>query len=185
MKMNLSGFSCWLRGFFSSSSITVPSGSTGALGTVIGSEGISPEHYEYRTPLQPAHSLTETDLAYLRSTPVLRVPASRTRTGEEDSETSFLVKQLRFLLSQAPMLDAPLDAFSAGRAVTKFAYIHPKTFSKFYFVPIVLFPKTRAFPAYVLVPPSPTRWVVTTLMPEGRVLYTPNALPGIEKLIGA
>ena len=39
--------------------------------------------------------------------------------------------QLRFLLSQAPMIDAPADLFNAGRAVTKFAYVHPKTFAAF------------------------------------------------------
>src|SRR5579863_1078432 len=36
-----------------------------------------------------------------------------------------MVAQLRFLLSQAPMIDAPTALSQAAHAVTKFAYIHP------------------------------------------------------------
>lgn len=90
-------------------------------------------------------------------------------------------KQLRFLLSQAPMIDAPADLFNAGRAVTKYAYVHPKTFAAFTkgsYAPLTSAP-------YVRIKPSGTKWVITSLMPEKQVIYTPNALPGIEKLLAS
>ena len=89
--------------------------------------------------------------------------------------------QLRFLLSQAPMIDAPADLFNAGRAVTKFAYVHPKTFAAF--TKGAYAPKSSA--PYVQISPSRTKWVMTTLMPEKVVIYTSNPLPGIEKLLAS
>ena len=89
--------------------------------------------------------------------------------------------QLRFLLSQAPMIDAPADLFNAGRAVTKFAYVHPKTFAAF--TKGAYAPKSSA--PYVQISPSRTKWVITTLMPEKVVIYTSNPLPGIEKLLAS
>ena len=89
--------------------------------------------------------------------------------------------QLRFLQSQAPMIDAPADLFNAGRAVTKFAYVHPKTFAAF--TKGAYAPKSSA--PYVQISPSRTKWVMTTLMPEKVVIYTSNPLPGIEKLLAS
>lgn len=90
-------------------------------------------------------------------------------------------RQLKFLLSQAPMIDAPVDLFNAGRAVTKYAYVNPKTFAKF--TKGAYAPKGSA--PFIQVRPSSTKWVITSLMPEGTVLYTPNSLPGIEKLLAS
>lgn len=88
-----------------------------------------------------------------------------------------VVDQLKFLLSQAPMIDAPVDLFNAGRAVTKYAFVHPKTFEKF--TKNAYAPKGSA--PYIQIRPSSTKWVITTLMPENQVIYTPNPMPGIEK----
>ena len=96
-----------------------------------------------------------------------------------------MVKQLRFLLSQAPMLDAPENLSRAAHSVTKFAYIHPKTFGKLTGSPsgaALQYDKVTSRP-YFFVRPSPTKWVVTTLMPEKVVIYTPNPMPGIENLL--
>jgi len=87
--------------------------------------------------------------------------------------------QLKFLLSQALMIDAPTDRFNASLATTRFAYIHPKTLAKASGGDCIIKHTTP----YVLLSPSPTRWVSTSLMPEGRVIYTPNPLPGLLKLL--
>jgi len=82
-------------------------------------------------------------------------------------------RQQAFLLSQAPMQNAPENAFLAALAVTKYAYIHPMTLAKLLQVPPVLgniAPPTWGFA------PSPTRWVATPLMPKGCVIYTPNRM---------
>ena len=85
------------------------------------------------------------------------------RTGARKTE-----QQLRFLLNRAPMLNAPDDLRSAAHAVTAFAYIHPKTAAKYGNVD-----GRKSFH----IPPSPTEWVLTELMPEGRVVFTPNEMP--------
>lgn len=86
---------------------------------------------------------------------------------------------LKFLLSQAPMIDAPTDRFNAARAVTKYAYIHPTTLAKLATYTCTI----KHGQPWITLAPSPTRWISTTLMPEGRVIYTPNAIPGLEKLL--
>lgn len=87
------------------------------------------------------------------------------------------ILQLKFLLSQAPMLDVGLkpDWFSTARA--PYALVNPKTIAPF--TRYSLQKKTIA--PYVMFPGSNTQWVVTSLMPEGRVIFTPNPLPGYEK----
>lgn len=87
------------------------------------------------------------------------------------------INVLEFLLSQAPMIDAPTSLFQAEHAVKKFAYIHPKTLAK---IMMNTFPNKAP---YVILYPSPTRWVCTTLMPEGRVIYSSNTVPGLEKTL--
>jgi len=102
-----------------------------------------------------------------------------------DSAANVMVKQLRFLLSQAPMLDAPENLSRAAHSVTKFAYIHPKTFGKLTGSPsgaALQYDKVTSRP-YFFVRPSSTKWVITTLMPEKVVIYTPNPMPGIENLL--
>jgi hypothetical protein len=81
-----------------------------------------------------------------------------------------MVAGLRFLLEQAPMLNAPTDLMGAAHAVTPFAYIHPDTFGMMLRMHVVDKPSYR-------IAPSPTAWIMTTLMPRGRVIYTPNKMP--------
>jgi len=90
------------------------------------------------------------------------------------------IRQLRFLLSQAPMLTAPKTLQEAMVSQAPFAYIHPKTFAG-------LSPGKwmGALDTYWgSVPGSPSRWIITSLMPEDRVIYSPNALPGMDKILG-
>ena len=78
--------------------------------------------------------------------------------------------QLKFLLSQAPMIDWQPDF--PRRSVTPYAYVHPKTIAsaaRFVSGPFLMFP------------PSPTKWLLTSLMPEGRVIFSPNVFPGLDK----
>jgi hypothetical protein len=79
-------------------------------------------------------------------------------------------QQLRFLLSQAPMQTAPVDLFTAQRAVTAYAYVHPDTFET------ILGRRINAYGG--IYPMRQTRWVQTVLMPKGTVIYGPNAMPG-------
>jgi hypothetical protein len=95
-----------------------------------------------------------------------------------NTESKMVTEQLRFLLSQVPMREAPKDLFEARRSVTPFAYVHPKTWSKFTHMV-----ENLECRAYFSLGGSPTKWVVTSLMPEGTAVYTPNAMPGIEKLL--
>ena len=89
-------------------------------------------------------------------------------------------KQLQFLLDQAPMIDFDANFNRLNSSVTAYAYVHPKTIA-----PMTMYARhSKKIAPYVMFPGSPTRWVVTTLMPEGRVIYTPNQMPGIEKLLG-
>jgi hypothetical protein len=88
-------------------------------------------------------------------------------------------KQLRFLLSQAPMIDAPQELSRAAHSVTKFAYVHPKTLAAF----------TRGAYSpqgsepFIRIRPSPTKWVMTSLMPENVVIYSQNPMPMLEKIL--
>lgn len=99
-----------------------------------------------------------------------------------DSILAATVAQLKFLLSQAPMIDAPTsrDRFATSR--TPFAYIHPKTLAKN--SPDAACNITHGR-LVIRVPGSPTNYVVTSLMPENRIIYTPNPIPGIEKLLAS
>jgi len=87
------------------------------------------------------------------------------------------LSQLRFLLSQAPMIDAPVDVDRLRAARTPYAFVHPKTWAR-------LWPLTgRRDPSPVggTTEGSPTRWTVTTLMPEDRVIYSTQPLPGTAR----
>ena len=82
-----------------------------------------------------------------------------------------------FLLSQAPMLEVPAhDSSFARRVTTPFAYIHPETIK-----PLLqgyVSPEAK----YALVPPSPSKWIITELMPKGSIILSPNPAPGLEAL---
>ena len=85
------------------------------------------------------------------------------------------IKQMEFLLSQAPMLNAPVDRASCAHSLVKYAYIHPETF---YAATGFQFLNTKRPGIRVL--PSPTEWLGTELMPKGQVIFTPNLMPGLE-----
>jgi hypothetical protein len=88
------------------------------------------------------------------------------------------IRQLKFLLASAPMIDAPILQFAHVVATTSkspFAYINPKTMAK-------LFPSASSRFFYVF-PGSPTKWVLLSTMPEGRVIYSLFPIPGLEKIL--
>jgi hypothetical protein len=90
------------------------------------------------------------------------------------------IDQLKFLLASAPMTVAPVVSDPGSRtrlmgARTKFAYIHPKTISGFTWG----MPPKRA----IKFPGSPTLWLLTSLMPEGRIIFSDLPIPGFEKLV--
>ena len=74
-------------------------------------------------------------------------------------------RRLAFLLSQAPLMNIPEDTLSGGRAAgTKYAYAHPNTIRR------LPNPSTRR-----------TQWVESFSLPEGTVIFSNNAMPGLEK----
>jgi hypothetical protein len=81
-----------------------------------------------------------------------------------DQTRSLLLETLQkqFLIDQAPMRDVP-SFLPISPVGTKYAYIHPKTL--------------RKLGGYPSLP-----WVCTEFMPEGCVIYSPNAMPGVERL---
>lgn len=90
------------------------------------------------------------------------------------------IAQLKFLLASAPMIDmfAPSDSDSKRRlskCVSPFAYIHPKTLAPFTWG----MPPKRVY----VFPGSKTVWVPMSTMPEGRVIFSPIPVPGIEKIL--
>lgn len=86
-------------------------------------------------------------------------------------------EQLKFLLSQAPIIEAPMTDYefrSRLRASTiAFAYVNPKTVQ-------FLFDVGKPVPPYIKIPTSATKWVLTEWMPVGTVIFSPNAMPGME-----
>jgi hypothetical protein len=89
--------------------------------------------------------------------------------------------QIMFLLNQAPMMDMiPVDR--AAVACAPFAYVHPKTLAKASGNAACTLNHGRQYFVFL---GSPTKWIVTSWMPEGRVIFTPNPMPGIEKILAA
>ena len=80
-------------------------------------------------------------------------------------------RQLGFLLKQAPILQPPTDLVRIMGISVKYAYIHPTTIA-------------RIDPLGLLIEKHPARWVVTPLMPEGGVIFSPNEMPGTAHLQG-
>lgn len=108
----------------------------------------------------------------------LFVPAgSLSPVGDALAAAHAEIKQLKFLLASAPMIDVPThDSMEfLRRAGARFGYIHPKTMAKISFQPVLHYT--------IMFPGSKTLWVLTSLMPEGRVLFSSIALPGIEKIL--
>lgn len=88
--------------------------------------------------------------------------------------------QLKFLLDQAPMINVPAKGTDNGELASRFAasratyaYVHPKTFAR-------LAPWWDKVSLLVKFAGSPTKWVLTELMPEERVIYAATPMPGVE-----
>lgn len=128
-----------------------------------------------KTNLEPTYFVMHPDNTYSAAKPQPRV---RVQPYSFDNST---IAVLQFLLSQAPMIDAPRDKWNAARATTRFAYIHPKTLAAIASGECTI----RHGKPYVVLSPSQTRWVSTSLIPEGRVIYSPNPVPGLEKLLAS
>lgn len=99
-----------------------------------------------------------------------------------DSVLASTVAQLKFLLSQAPMIDAPADRERLAASRTPYAYIHPKSIAKLSSTAHCAVSHGRS---YIKFPGCPTKYVLLSLMPEGRIIYSPNPIPGIEKLLAS
>ena len=88
--------------------------------------------------------------------------------------------QLKFLLASAPMMDAPSKYEGPSwfkRAITPFGYMHPKTMAQYQWI------GDKVPNGVVTMPGSNTRWVLTSLMPENRVILSPFQIPGLEKIM--
>lgn len=86
--------------------------------------------------------------------------------------------QARFLLDQAPMLDAPEDRHGAASySYPAYIYIHPRTFSC---LTNYQYAEKEGISSGLLFGPSQIKWVRTFLMPQGRVILSPNAIPNLD-----
>lgn len=99
---------------------------------------------------------------------------------EENQKFNRTNQQLMFLLSQAPMQNAPTEVMQARKAVTRYAYISPKAFMKLGFNSLPF--KANETGKVVLNSSfeNSTTWIITPLMPEYGVIYGPNLMPGIN-----
>lgn len=97
-----------------------------------------------------------------------------------DAENESQIAQLKFLLNAAPMMDAP-EHLRAAASMTKFAYINPRTFASKYLAN----PSLSVVKGYGCLSGSPTKWVLLSTMPEGRVIFSPSPIPGIEKILNS
>lgn len=127
-------------------------------------------------PLEPLYFVTHPDNSFSVADPQpTTIPHSREQFAALRHQRDILQferEQLKFLLGCAPMIDA-VDPTLLNRGATAFAYIHPETFAKL--------TRGRVATDDLRFPPSPTRWICTSLMPKDRVIFTPNPLPGTEK----
>jgi hypothetical protein len=92
------------------------------------------------------------------------------------------ISQLKFLLASAPMIDVPTGYDTAQRLqklVSPFAYIHPKTMATM----LVDARSTRPIRSFMVFTGSPTKWVLLSTMPVGRVIFSPLPVPGLEKIL--
>ena len=91
--------------------------------------------------------------------------------------------QFEFLLSQAPMIDAPTDKARLEASRTAYAYISPETFRSFAKFSSEAQCAISHGRSWFTAPSSPTRYVITKLMPDSRIIYSSNPIPVIEKFL--
>lgn len=120
--------------------------------------------------LQPLYFVThpDGDFSVANPQPVLNPREERVNFHELEVQR-FENEQRKWLLSIAPMIEVPAgEREFVCRGRSPFGYIHPKTFAK-------------QNPAGKK---TFTKWIVTSLMPEDRVIFSPFPLPGTEKRYG-
>lgn len=113
----------------------------------------------------------------------------RQEKSVETDETTFVLEQAKFLLTQAALVE--VQSTSPGfetsteeayrrisRIGTPYAYMNPITFSKITFRHGI-----ESHGLYYKFPESRTRWILTTLLPENTMIAGPNLLPGLEQLM--
>ena len=91
------------------------------------------------------------------------------------------LEQAKWLLTQASLLEVP-RLFPGGpfesswmrKSSVPYGLMHPKTFAEATGLP---FSNTSTFR---VINPSPTKWALTELLPEGTMILTPNIMPGLE-----
>lgn len=93
------------------------------------------------------------------------------------------ITQLSFLLSSAPMIDAPRERDRVLASRSPYAYIHPKTFSAV--SRFATFSQPLDGSTVFKFGGSPTIWVLTSLMPQDRVIYSPTAPFGLGEVQAA
>jgi hypothetical protein len=81
--------------------------------------------------------------------------------------------QLEFIISQAPMLDFPAEYERIVASTSPYAYINPET------VRAASLPFKGSH--LTKIGGSPTKWVFVDAIPVGQVIFSPNAMPGLEK----
>ena len=91
-------------------------------------------------------------------------------------------RRMHFLVNNAPLLNLstesnPRDTMAKlGRVGTKFAYLHPTTFAQA--TGIV---RNDPMVSEGRIAPGKTRWIYTLTLPIGAVIFSNNAMPGLEK----
>jgi hypothetical protein len=76
-----------------------------------------------------------------------------------------LTGQRCFLLEQAPMLDMVWDRSRLVSQIVRYGYVHPATWGEFRGKNADRGVQLSADNSYYTLPPSPTKWVLTNLMP--------------------
>ena len=70
--------------------------------------------------------------------------------------------QLQFLLNQAPMLEVPSAYYiTGGNGTSLYVYINPVDLSR--------------------MPGAASNWIPTEFIPQGRMIFSPNRMPGLEE----
>lgn len=93
---------------------------------------------------------------------------------EHGVEQAVEISKLKFIVSQAPMMNMP-ELSRLGNVGSKFAYVHPGTIADL----AVMSPLPKDI-VEVSLRGGQTRWILTKLMPPCAVIFSPNAMPGVK-----
>jgi hypothetical protein len=119
------------------------------------------------------------DAGWLNNRPLFVPSGSLSPVADALAAAHAEIAQLKFLLASAPMIEIPAGFIHARefvkRAGATFAYVNPRTMAMITYEPLQKY--------FMVFPGSKTKWVLTSLMPEQRVIFTPLAIPGLEKIL--